>query len=196
MNGSANCLAPMITFIIEPFGFNSYDSSVLGITCVLSGFLSSIVFPILIQKWQWYLKSMKIMVYGALVAQVAIMLSLVSEELNYVTMAMALFGIFNIPTICIVYTFATEVTYPVSETLFGSIYQAGSCLFSFVMSYVSLYLIDTVGATVVTIIFIAIYGISCVLVIFLKEDLRRLKLSAETKTIRDDKNEYGKELLA
>lgn len=141
MNGSANSLAAIITFVIEPFGFNSYDSSLLGVTAVLSGFISSIVFPIIIQKYQWYLNSMRIMVAGALIAQVALMLSLTSESLSYTIVAFSLFGLFNIPTMSVVYSFATEITYPVSETIFACYFQLGSNLFSITTTYLSLYLI-------------------------------------------------------
>lgn len=48
MNGSANTLAATITFLIEPFGFNSIDSSIMGATSVVSGFVSSFIFPIIL----------------------------------------------------------------------------------------------------------------------------------------------------
>ena len=76
MNGSANSLSTILTFLIEKFGFDAIDSGILGASGVISGFISSFIFPILIQKYNWYLKSMKIMVCGAFIAQISIFFAL------------------------------------------------------------------------------------------------------------------------
>ena len=121
INGSATSLATIIAFLIEPFGFNSVDTSIFGVIVALSGFISSIIFPIIIQEYQWYLKSMKMMAFGCVLSQLCILLSLASRNFNLVAIAMFLFGFFNFPVMPVVYSFATEITYPISEALFGGI---------------------------------------------------------------------------
>lgn len=176
MNGSAVCLSAIITFLIEPFGFNSVESSIMGASSVICGFISSFLFPILIQKYKWYLKSVKLLTIGAFFAMICISLSLESRKLVYTLTAICLFGFFNIPVMSVIYTFTTEITYPVSEALTASILSAGSNLFSCLTTYLSLYIIHAYSATCAHLLFIFFYGIAMLLSFKLEEDLRRLRV--------------------
>ena len=87
---------------------------------------------------------------------------------------MSLFGLFNLPAMTVVYSYATETTYPAPEALFGSILQLGSSLFASSMSYISLFLIKKVGSTFLICIYVSLYSITFVFGLFLKEDLNRI----------------------
>lgn len=142
LNGGMNCQIAVITQLVEPFGFNSVDSSLMGSTAVAAGFISSLIFPFVIQKYKWYLKSMSIMATGSLVAQICLLLTLITENRSNVLGACVILGCFNLPGMPVVYSYATETTYPAPEVLFGSILQVGSSLFSSLFSYVALFLIQ------------------------------------------------------
>ena len=68
LNGSMNCYVAIIALVVEPFGFNSVDSSMMGIIAVAAGYISSFIFPVVIQKYRWYRMSMRILVAGVLFA--------------------------------------------------------------------------------------------------------------------------------
>lgn len=117
---------------------------------------------------------MRIIVLGVFIAEVTLLFALLSKKLPLVLLAMSLFGLFNLPAMTVVYSYATETTYPAPEALFGSILQLGSSLFASSGSYISLYLIDKVGCTFLVSIYILLYSITLVIVLNLKEDLNRI----------------------
>ena len=48
LNGSMNCQVAIIAQLVEPFGFNSVDSSLMGVFVSAFGYISSILFPVVI----------------------------------------------------------------------------------------------------------------------------------------------------
>ena len=90
-----------------------------------------------------------------------------------------MFGLFNIPCMSIVYSFATEATYPASEAMFASLLQIGSCLFSCMATYGSLYLMNAISTNCVLVLFIVVYGIALAVTFLLTEDLRRLNIAQQ-----------------
>ena len=166
----------LIAQIVEPFGFNSVDASLMGVFVSAFGYISSILFPVVIQKYRWYRKSMQILVAGVLLSEIFILFALNNGNRDLVLLSMGIFGFFNLPTMTVVYSYATETTYPASEVLFGSILLAGSMFFATSYSYVALYLLNLCGSSFIIGIFILFYLVSLVFAFYLKEDLRRLDM--------------------
>lgn len=142
-----------------------------------TGLISTMVFPMLIQKFNWFLRSLRIVAFGALFAIICLLVVLPTHNFVLSIIGTGLLGMFLIPTLCIVYAFSTELTYPVSAPLFGCILQAGCSIFGAVFTYVGPILITNLGPTYIIIAYVIFMLICSVLSLFIKEDLRRINIS-------------------
>ena len=85
-----------------------------------------------------------------------------------------------IPVMCVIYSFATELTYPISEALFGSVLQLGSCVFGTLIAFFASFIINGIGANWMILLY-AVFFLGCtILASFVKEDLKRMKMEAES----------------
>jgi len=75
MNGSVICLGAIINFLLEGCGFNNVQISIMSATFVFVGLLSSMVFPILIEKFHWFRRSLRIIAVGACFATLFCLIS-------------------------------------------------------------------------------------------------------------------------
>ena len=176
MNGSYVSLGTIINFLFEPFGYTATETSILGAIFIVSGLISSIIFPIIIEKYHWLLLSLKLIVTGSFLSSLIVLGAIPSKIFSFASVAISLLGFFVIPTMSVVYAFATELTYPHSEALFGSLLQAGSGIFGTVVAYGISYLINNLGGFAALLAYVIFFFICCVLSHFIHEDLRRLNL--------------------
>lgn len=174
MNGTQISLGAIINFLFESFGFSTRQTSIMGAAFVVSGLVSTMIFPMLIQKFHWFKRSLRIVVFGALTAAISTMVILPTQSFGLSIIATALLGTFLIPTLSITYAFATELTFPVSAPLFGCLLQAGCSIFGAVFTYVGPYLINNLGPIYILITYTVCMVICCSLSFFIKEDLRRI----------------------
>lgn len=179
MDGSYTSLGTNINFLFEPFGYSSTDTSILGALFVVTGLVSSIMFPILIDKYQWFLRSLKIITIGAFISSLIILGAIPSKVFGFALLSIASLGFFVIPTMSIVYAFATELTYPCSEALFGSLLQAGSGIFGTVVAYAITFMINKFGSFSALVTYALFFFICGILSHLIKEDLRRLNLKSD-----------------
>lgn len=187
MNGSVICLGAIINFLLEGFHFNNVQISVMSATFVFVGLLSSMVFPILIEKFHWFSRSLKIIACGACLSMVLVIPAVESGNFIASTAAIGTLGGFLIPTLCVIYSFAIELTYPVSVALFGCLLQAGASIYGTLMTYLCTYIIRKFGSLYVVILLIIFFAICSLLSVFVKEDLRRLNLAKKRRNERYDK---------
>ena len=179
MNGSYVSFGTILNLIFEPFGYTSTETSMLGATCILSGLISSIIFPIIIDRYHWFLRSLKIIVFGAFISSVLVYGTIPHKNLLPSLISIGLLGFFLIPTMSVVYAFATEVTYPSSEALFGSLLQATSGIFGTAVAYGISILIRHLGPSSALLAYVSFFLICCAVAVYVKEDLRRLKAGQE-----------------
>ena len=174
MDGSYMSLGTIMDLIFEPNGYTSTDTSILGGIFVVCGLISSIIFPIVIEKHHWFLKSLKMICYGALLSSLLVAIAIPSRIFWFAIISIGLLGFFVIPTMSIVYALATEVTYPSSEALFGSLLQAASGIVGTIISYVIAFVIRMFGTIYALILYSILFLVCCLLTFFITEDLRRM----------------------
>lgn len=179
MDGSYTSLGTLINFLFEPFGFSSTDTSIMGATFVVAGLISSIMFPLLIEKYHWFLRCLKVITIGSFISSIIVIGAVPSKIFAFAVLAIGLLGFFVIPTMSVTYAFATEVTYPISEALFGSLMQAGSGLFATIVSYIITIIINKLGSFYALTTYVVFFLICAILAYLVKEDLRRLKPKSE-----------------
>lgn len=149
----------------------------LGAGFVISGIISTIIFPCLIQKFQWYLRSLRIVAFGAFVSGLAVCFSLPTRSFYISLSSISLLGFFLIPALSIIYAFCTELTFPVSPCLFGCVLQGGSSIFGAIVTYAAPVVISNLNSEFVISFYALMMLVCVVLSVFIKEDLRRLNLN-------------------
>lgn len=105
----------------------------------------------------------------------------------FVSINIASMGFFILPILPIGYSFAVEITYPVSEVMSNGtmmlVAQLLGCLFTAITSAMSIN-----HPKLVPYFLIMIVVIPCILSLFVKEDLRRIK-AANSNSNKDISNE-------
>jgi len=139
------------------------------------------IFPILIEKLHYFRKSLRIISVGAFVATIIAMITLPTGSMIASLLSIGLMGGFLIPTLCVIYSFSTELTYPVSVSLFGCLLQAGASVYGTLMTYLSTYIIAKLGSIYVVLLFVICYAICSILSFYIQEDLRRINLAKKRR---------------
>lgn len=190
MNGSVICFGAIINFLLEGFGFSNVKISIMSATFVFVGLLSSMVFPLLIEKFHWFRRSLRIIAGGGFVAIVLFTIAMASGSFVFSLITIGILGGFLIPTLCVIYSFAIELTYPVSVALFGCLLQAGASIYGTIMTYMSTYIIGRYGSLYCAILCVIFQGICAFLSCFVGEDLRRMNLAKKRHEERCDKQKH------
>lgn len=157
----------VINFLIKPFGFTNLEISIIGALFILCGLVSSVIFPILIEKYHWYNRLMRIICFGAFIFCSLSLIALPIKSYAMTLLTVGLMGFFVIPTMPVAYAFAQELTFPASEALFGSLMQIGSRLLGTFFSYVGSFLIKELGSIFVLIMYSVFYFICFIISFFI-----------------------------
>jgi hypothetical protein len=142
MNGSVICLGAIINFLLEGFGFNNVEVTIMSVTFIGVGLITSMIFPILIEKLHWFKISLRIIAGGACLATLFCLVTAKMENFLLSIVSIGIMGGFLIPTLCVIYSFAIELTYPVSVALFGCLLQAGASIYGTLMTYLTTWIIS------------------------------------------------------
>jgi len=124
---------------------------------------------------------LRLLCFGTLFLTLAVTYTLPSGSLIYFEINIAFLGFFLLPIIPVGYSFAIEMTFPVSEAmsngimmLFSQIIGSGVTVGATVLSGIDpLYCVD---------LFLVLISISCMTSLFIREDLRRVKFNTKSPT--------------
>lgn len=162
----------------------------MGATFVLVGLFTSMIFPVLIEKFHWFRRSLRIIATGACAATILALICIPTGSFVASIISIGSMGAFLIPTLCVCYSFCTELTYPVSVALFGCLLQAGASIYGTLMTYLCTYIINSYGSLYVIILYIIFFATCSLLSICIGEDLRRINLSKKRRNDRSFKNKH------
>ena len=115
--GVYTCLGAVINNLVTPYGFDSSASSIFGAVFIVSGLIGSFIFSSFLDKNQTYLKILRIVCLGSLVFSSLMVFSLNSQKIWLASLNISFLGFFILPVIPVSYSFAVELTYPVSEAM-------------------------------------------------------------------------------
>ena len=90
---------------------------------LVCGVLSSIVFSVGLDKYKFYLKGMRTLLFFAALFGAALFFTLPHDDIALACTNFAILGVFNCPVIPLGYAFSAELAYPVSDVLVFSIVQ-------------------------------------------------------------------------
>jgi nitrate/nitrite transporter NarK len=105
----------LMSALLTPYGLTVAQISKIGVTTILTGAFSAILFGIFLDRTRWFKKSLIFFSVGSIFSLLLLTFySLPSAENNFTALQMncALYGAFLLPTIPLCMTFSTEVTHP------------------------------------------------------------------------------------
>ncbi|CAD8073314.1 unnamed protein product [Paramecium sonneborni] len=130
--GGFHALAVVISYLFNPFGFTPSQTSFIQSSPIICGFVSSVMYSILIRKF--HLNHKKIVLFNLIPVLVSLGLSyfaLMTESLPLVLLCYSVLGFFVIPCIPLQLELACKVLHPINQTIAVGFLLAGVHIWSF-----------------------------------------------------------------
>ena len=117
--GVYSTLGAIIDNIANGYHYSSEQASILGAVFIISGVVGAFVISTFLDKYNAYLKSLRIVCFGSLFFGIImrITIPLGPDYFIYSCINIGLAGFFIVPIMPVAFSFAVELTYPVSEAL-------------------------------------------------------------------------------
>lgn len=110
-----------IGVVLDPFfealGFSSTEVSILGVTVVLSGVISSLVVGALLDKYRKYLLIYRVVCFGSMLVWLACFGIFLTKNIWIVGATAIFIGGFLVPFLPVGTSFAGEITFPMQEAI-------------------------------------------------------------------------------
>ena len=169
------CLSAVMNSITRPYGYTPLGASLMGVSFVVLGVTGGLVFSIIIDKSQCYLKMLRFINCGSIIAGGLAFWCLPTGNITIFCSNLGMLGLFLLPIIAIGLSFCAELAYPISDSLSSGIMMLTSQVYGTIVSYLATYLIENLNSPLAALgLFSAQFILSLFLTIFLKEDLRRI----------------------
>lgn len=114
-NGSLSSFSVVISLLIHPFGFNSFDTSLFGGVLIVFGLVGSFVASVYVAKTGLYKFSLGICCLGFACSIMMIGFCLFSEETLIMFIPVMFLGFFGFPLVPLGYEMGCELCFPVGE---------------------------------------------------------------------------------
>lgn len=117
MYGVYGCLGGILNTLVTPYGFNSTDSAIFGAVFIVFGLVGSFSASIYLDRHAKYLKCLKGLCYGTFLSGALLIGTFQTGNVFIVCCNIGCLGFFILPILPVGYSFAVEITYPVSEVM-------------------------------------------------------------------------------
>mmetsp|Transcript_25736 Transcript_25736/g.45199 ORF Transcript_25736/g.45199 Transcript_25736/m.45199 type:complete len:426 (-) Transcript_25736:950-2227(-) len=178
--GSFNAIATLVAQLTEPYGFNSFDSSVFGAVLIIFGLIGAGVMATIVGKYRSYKRGLVSLYIGGVVVSTAFAFSLLLGNLYITAAACSVFGFVMIPVLPISYDFGCELTYPVGEAMTGGLLNAGGQIWGIIQILITNLLLKwPFLANIIAPVFLIV---GMVFSFFVNQDLKRVANDFDEKT--------------
>ena len=172
-------MGAVLNTLVTPYGYTPAEATILGVAFVVSGIIGSVLFSYLLDLFNCYVLLLKVISISITLLVILVFYTLPSGNLLIFSLNLAILGFLIVPTTPISFSFASELTFPVSVTLTQGILLLVTQIYGTALSYLATYIIEAGYPLVVVGIILVQFLLSAVLSFFIKEDLRRLRLGRE-----------------
>ena len=178
MYGVYTSMGAILNTLVQPYGFGSADAAEFGGVFITCGLVGSFVASGIIDKYSAYKKVTCAACWGTLILGLMLLGSLSYGNKIIVSINIAALGFFILPIIPIGYSFAVEITFPVSEVMSNGTMSLVAQLFGTLLTAIASE-IHSYNEMMVAPFLILIIVIPCILCFFVQEDLRRAYAESE-----------------
>lgn len=115
--GIYTSLGSVVSSITEPYGYTSVDNSIFGAIFILSGVVGSFIYGMILDRTNRYLLVLRVITISSFLSIIGAMFTLPTKNVGLFAVNLLFVGASVIPVIPISYSFAVELTYPLSEAM-------------------------------------------------------------------------------
>lgn len=168
-------VATMLNSLVTPLGYTPAHVRTFGICYVVSGVIGSIIFSKIVDKHKCYLKMLKVLCIGTIIAYSLQIIPMTFKNIVFLCLNIGVSGFFLVPLTTLQLSFQAELSYPISDSLTLGIMFISCRIFQAVPTLIATYLIEEFKEPrAVIALYSGIFIISFIILLFIKEDLRRL----------------------
>ena len=181
INGAVNTIATIIGLLGAEYGFGINATSLFGTMAIVGGVVGSGVFGAIVEYRKNYKTVIVVLSFFAVVIPGILLVSFDSSEVWFAAIMSFFVGFIGISGLPLGLDFAVELTYPISESVSGGLMMTSMNLFGALFSIACSALIGSLpenhmGSKLSAVILTLSFVISFVILLFVENDLRRIKL--------------------
>ncbi len=113
--GALNAFSIVINILVQPFGYSSFDTSLIGAILIIFGLIGSFLVSIYVAKTNFYKFSLIICSIGYAASIMMIGFASYSENIYIAFIPVIFLGFFGFPILPIAIEMGLEITFPVGE---------------------------------------------------------------------------------
>jgi len=133
--GCYTAIGTLLSPLLEPFGYDSGEISIIGGVFILSGVCASVIVGALLGKNKKFLRWLRLISFISAFSLMALAKTIPSRNLVPLAINTVVAGFFLIPIIPCGFSFSVELTYPVEASLVSSIMMMGAQTSAFILSF-------------------------------------------------------------
>lgn len=173
---NTGAMSAVISSVTKPFGFKGADNAIIGSVFIISGIFGSFLGGFILDKQPKFKRSVICISIIGLLFYGCLMLSLETSNLILVATNFGLIGFTVVPILPISFAFAIELSYPVPDPMSNGMMLLVSKIYGAVLGIAAGFL-SKQSAYYAILLFVVNALISALCSFFVKEDLRRLKMT-------------------
>ena len=135
-------MAAVISFLVAPFGYETDQVSIFLASIIFMGLIGAIVFSIILDKTKKFQTIYSTLNIACLVLCSLFYVTLREDFYIQIAIHLALFGFFLIAVLPVGYSFAVDLTHPVSESMTTGFVMTFATIWGSFFSYISAYILD------------------------------------------------------
>jgi MFS transporter, FLVCR family, feline leukemia virus subgroup C receptor-related protein len=140
--GVYTCLGAVINDVVAPFGYTGGETSVLGGSFIFSGIVGSFILSSRLDLTNKYNQTIRLVCFTSTLLTLLIFFTLPSQNIWLLSLNVSSIGFFLLPIIPIGYSYAIELTYPVSESMSNGVLMMFSQIVGSVVTFTASILSD------------------------------------------------------
>jgi FLVCR family feline leukemia virus subgroup C receptor-related protein len=173
MFGIYSSFGAILSNLYSPFGYSGSDISLIGVVFVVSGLIGAPIYGYILDKTQKYLLALRVICVGTLVCGLMLFITIPAGNIYLLLANCSALGFFLLPIIPVGYSFASEITFPISEAMSNGLMIMSSQLCAIILTPLVTWIIkkDPISCLYY---YMGLTVFAIVLSIFVKENLKRL----------------------
>ena len=115
--GIYTSIGSVVSQLTAPFGYSSTDNALFGAIFIFTGVIGSFIYGMILDRTAKYKLMLTIISISAVISISLTMITLPTGNVPLFSLNLLLAGVSIIPVIPVSYSFAVELTYPISEAM-------------------------------------------------------------------------------
>jgi MFS family permease len=173
-------LSAVVSALTSPFGFGIKDNAIFGASFILCGIIGSALVGALIDKYPRFRKTLVLLGSAGTLFFFLCFFAPQSHSVLVLALNFGAIGLFAIPILPVCFAFAVELTYPMPEAMSNGMMLLPSKIYGAILGVIAGHLAE-INPLYTIFLFMLNTAITTIAALFIKEDLRRINMTAEAR---------------